>query len=190
MTFSGDGCSAPVLTMGRAYFRHLLPAVLANSALLNFSLALSHSTNFKCTCCLMGFHLGIALIYKKVLFFSLTARMHCLSEICRDVWPHFTFIFAWWLDVQFSPRTLWNTLVCGGNFNWGSVEYKPFPNLILSLNPILAIVPILYRVRQLADVAFVCTSTFIGIHMILDLRSWHVRSFFSYDIKFSKFLRF
>ena len=84
MTFSGDGCSAPVLTMGRAYFRHLLPAVLANSALLNFSLALSHSTNFKCTCCLRGFHLGIALIYKKVLFFSFTARMHCLSEICRD----------------------------------------------------------------------------------------------------------
>ena len=52
------------------------------------------------------------------------------------------------------------------------------------------------RVRQTAYVAFVCMPTFIGLRMILDMRTLTCmlifsHSFFSYDfLKFSKFFWF
>ena len=66
----------------RDYFRQLLPAVHAHNQLFYFILSFSYSKTFKFVCCLVGFHLRIALNLLKYGFFLINSNgMACLSRI-------------------------------------------------------------------------------------------------------------
>lgn len=63
----------------RAYFRHLMRAVHARIAPLEFRWVFSYAKNFKLACYIGGFHLRISLNFLK--YVSFCVYMSGLSEI-------------------------------------------------------------------------------------------------------------